>query len=321
VNKYLLIFALIALVAVAGCPQQAASSVGNLQLKITDQAQNITSLDITFSKASVHLAHTDETDKIQAKPPDVTTDGAIVPSEESGWTDILTSPRTVDLVDVKGLLDLLGEDNLPAGKYTQIRLYVSSAEAVIDNNSVTLEVPSGAINFVHPFILSANTTTSLIFDFDADTSIVSTGSGKYLFKPVVRMKTEFADKNKGEAESLKNDQVNAAKRTREQRLAEKNRPSTPQPVEQPTETPTGEFHKINIYAYVYYPTTIFMKAGDSIMWYNMDPANHTVTSNDGLFDSGTLQTGQSFNLTFKEVGTYHYYDSLHKWVIGTLFVE
>ncbi len=38
---------------------------------------------------------------------------------------------------------------------------------------------------------------------------------------------------------------------------------------------------------------------------------HTVTADDGSFDSGTLNGGQSFSYTFEQPGEYPYYCALH----------
>jgi len=43
---------------------------------------------------------------------------------------------------------------------------------------------------VHPFNIESNKTTSLVFDFDADKSVVEAGD-KYILKPVVKVITEF----------------------------------------------------------------------------------------------------------------------------------
>jgi hypothetical protein len=73
-----------------------------------------------------------------------------------------------------------------------------------------MKIPSGSIKFIHPFVIEDNKTTSLIIDFNADSSIVKAGD-KYILKPVVRISTEFESKDKGQAESIKNQQATEAK--------------------------------------------------------------------------------------------------------------
>jgi hypothetical protein len=110
----------------------------------------------------------------------------------AGWVTVVQGPKTVDLVQVKGIKDLLGETTLKAGKYTQIRVYVDSATATIDGQTQTMKIPSGAIKFIHPFTIEENKTTSIIIDFNADKSVVVTGNESFMFKPVVKLITEFS---------------------------------------------------------------------------------------------------------------------------------
>jgi plastocyanin len=49
----------------------------------------------------------------------------------------------------------------------------------------------------------------------------------------------------------------------------------------------------------------------TVTWRNDDSVAHTVTANDGSFDSGTLQPGQSFSHTFTSAGTFSYYCAIH----------
>lgn len=51
--------------------------------------------------------------------------------------------------------------------------------------------------------------------------------------------------------------------------------------------------------------------GDTVVWTNRGNQVHTVKSNTGEFDSGNIQPGQSFQLTFENKGTYYYTCSLH----------
>lgn len=179
--KNILLVGLIAILLIAGCVIPSFGG-GTLQLKITDQG-SISSLVLSISEVKVHTASTTETETEQSDGQETNeTDGG-------GWTTVVGS-KTVDLIQVKGINDLLGETSLAPGKYTQIRLSVSSATAVIDGVSYTLTIPSKSIKFIHPFEIENNKTTSLIIDFNADNSIVQAGD-KYILKPVVRITKEF----------------------------------------------------------------------------------------------------------------------------------
>lgn len=79
---------------------------------------------------------------------------------------------------------------------------------------------------------------------------------------------------------------------------------------------------------IYYdPDALSVEAGTAVKWVNDDEMIHTVTSGtaeggaDGLFDSGTMAAGDSFEHAFTEPGTYDYYCLFHPWMVGTVDVE
>jgi len=51
--------------------------------------------------------------------------------------------------------------------------------------------------------------------------------------------------------------------------------------------------------------------GTTVVWTNQGQHPHTVTANDRAFDSGTLEGGQTFSVTFDEVGGVPYYCQIH----------
>jgi plastocyanin len=54
------------------------------------------------------------------------------------------------------------------------------------------------------------------------------------------------------------------------------------------------------------PDTIEVRVGDVVEWWNADTIAHTVTAENGSFDSGPMEPGTAFSLTFDAVGTYTY---------------
>ncbi|MCG3125474.1 MAG: Plastocyanin [Phycisphaerae bacterium] len=73
---------------------------------------------------------------------------------------------------------------------------------------------------------------------------------------------------------------------------------------------------INGFAFV--PKEVTIKKGGTVHWRNQDPAAHTVTSGNpgdadagATFDSGEIQPGDSFPLTFDSAGEYTYFCELH----------
>ena len=75
------------------------------------------------------------------------------------------------------------------------------------------------------------------------------------------------------------------------------------------------------------PSSLTINVGDTISWSNDDTAAHTVTSgspagvSDGIFDSSIFAAGQTFSVTFDEVGEYPYYCMVHPWMIGNISVN
>ena len=79
------------------------------------------------------------------------------------------------------------------------------------------------------------------------------------------------------------------------------------------------------------PNILTVTVGHTITMTNVDEnAIHTYTSGtvdgfaatpDGIFDSGILRVGNSFDWTPDTAGEYPYYCMLHVWVQGTIIVE
>jgi hypothetical protein len=71
------------------------------------------------------------------------------------------------------------------------------------------------------------------------------------------------------------------------------------------------------------PEEIHVAPGATVMWMNSSPLAHTVTADDGSFDSGNMDAGATFSLTFDAPGIYTYYCAPHKSIgmIGTVVVD
>jgi plastocyanin len=60
---------------------------------------------------------------------------------------------------------------------------------------------------------------------------------------------------------------------------------------------------------------LMVELGDTVTWTNDDPQMpHTVTDVGGTFDSGLLQSTQSFSYTFTNPGVFEYFCTLHPWM-------
>jgi plastocyanin len=65
---------------------------------------------------------------------------------------------------------------------------------------------------------------------------------------------------------------------------------------------------------------IQVKAGQTVTWTNNDPVPHTVTSEDGKWDSGDIASGRNYSRKFEAPGTYDYHGSNHAAMTGTVVV-
>jgi uncharacterized repeat protein (TIGR01451 family) len=71
----------------------------------------------------------------------------------------------------------------------------------------------------------------------------------------------------------------------------------------------------------YAPPSITIHVGDTVIWTNAGSYAHTVTADDGSFDSGQVNAGATFSMTFNTAGTYAYHCSPHPWMKGTVVVQ
>jgi plastocyanin len=77
---------------------------------------------------------------------------------------------------------------------------------------------------------------------------------------------------------------------------------------------------VTIADFTFAPATITIHVGDTITWIDGGPSPHTATANNGNFDTGTLQKGQSGSHTFSQAGTFAYFCRIHPFMHGTVVV-
>jgi len=115
---------------------------------------------------------------------------------DTGWTSLPLNRKGVyNLLDFKNGLDtLLSSSELPAGTVSQIRLVLGTNNSVVVNGvNYPLSTPSsqqsGLKLNLHATLISG-IEYKLWLDFDAGRSIVETGNGNYILKPVIRTYSE-----------------------------------------------------------------------------------------------------------------------------------
>jgi plastocyanin len=80
-------------------------------------------------------------------------------------------------------------------------------------------------------------------------------------------------------------------------------------------------HEVSMAGRVFSPATLEVAVGDTVTWVNEDDTEHTVTANDGAFDSGTLAERATFSFTFDTAGEFAYRCLFHDSMQGTIVVR
>jgi plastocyanin len=73
--------------------------------------------------------------------------------------------------------------------------------------------------------------------------------------------------------------------------------------------------------YLFDPKRIEIAAGTSIEWTNVDGVVHTVNAEDGAWNSGAIQPGESWTARFDEPGRYLFYCGPHPFMKGEVLVR
>jgi plastocyanin len=78
-----------------------------------------------------------------------------------------------------------------------------------------------------------------------------------------------------------------------------------------TRTPPPGATVITIQDFTFSPASVTIKAGQTVFWSNNGPSAHTTTSDTGVWDSGTLSPGSTFQMTFNTPGSYSFHCTIH----------
>jgi len=71
---------------------------------------------------------------------------------------------------------------------------------------------------------------------------------------------------------------------------------------------------------VFSTSSLTIMPGTKITWVNDDNITHTVTADDGSFNSGDMNPGSSFSYTFNMLGIYNYHCVFHAGMTGSVMV-
>jgi plastocyanin len=88
----------------------------------------------------------------------------------------------------------------------------------------------------------------------------------------------------------------------------------------PTPTALEGYGYVTIFDYGYEPSLVTIHVGAIVEWENTGLVDHTVTSDTGVWDSGTLAPSQKYQYQFTEAGIYPYHCTFHVDMAGTILV-
>lgn len=119
---------------------------------------------------------------------------------DSGFIVVSEKTSTFDLLQLQnGIMAVLANAEIPAGRYDMIRIHVVEATVVIDEKtSFPLKVPSGNTDGIKimldsVLVVTENETSEILIDFDLGRSFMAIGNPKskkgitgFIFKPFIR---------------------------------------------------------------------------------------------------------------------------------------
>lgn len=90
---------------------------------------------------------------------------------------------------------------------------------------------------------------------------------------------------------------------------------------QPAQSAGGANQIVIIKQMHFDPSQVSVQAGDTVEWKNEDIFSHSVTADDGSFDSELIAPGHSWQMTFKSAQTIAYHCRPHPNMTATLMVQ
>ena len=165
--KRILFVPLFAIAALfASCQNDSSSTVTRFNVKLTDAPGSYDALYLNIKEVQV-----------------LTSEGRSTLEVNSGPFDVLQYRMGKDT--------LIASEDIASGKLQEIRLVLNPTgnEVVIDGKTFNLSTPSGQSSGIKLKVhddLTSGIEYTMTLDFDAAKSIVKTGNGKYILKPVIR---------------------------------------------------------------------------------------------------------------------------------------
>jgi len=166
--------AVLCLFTILGCSDDETSpSTGTVAIHMTDApaVEGVDAVNLNIIQVSIK-ASGDESDQ--------------------GWEVLRADSMNVDLLNLQnGVFTTLATGRVASGPYEQVRLKLGEGSTVVVNGvTYPITVPSGmqsGLKLVGPFTVPGGSGVDVALDFDASRSIILTGSGTYMLKPVVHV--------------------------------------------------------------------------------------------------------------------------------------
>jgi plastocyanin len=92
------------------------------------------------------------------------------------------------------------------------------------------------------------------------------------------------------------------------------------PVQSEPSPPTETSVAVEIHDHTFDPAQLKVAAGTTVTWTNRDTEAHTVTADNGLFDSGVIEPGKSYSTWLGGAGTVAYHCEKHPDMKGSVVV-
>jgi hypothetical protein len=165
-KKLLIIAALGLSIGLAGCKKNENGGMTKVDVKLTDAPGAYDALFLSIKEVQVFSSGGQTTLEVNSSPFNI-------------------------LKYTMGKDTLIASKDIPSGTLQEVRLVLNTTgnSVVINGQSYPLTTPSGQTSGVKLKVhenLEDGVAYTMLLDFDAATSIVKTGSGSYILKPVIR---------------------------------------------------------------------------------------------------------------------------------------
>lgn len=185
--KSLMLATLITFGLVSCSDDDSSSSNGgsaNLTVRLTDAPGDYDAVWIDVQGIEIHVEGAEDGEELEGD------------DDGDGWITVENVDTGVyDLLELTGgVTQLLADTEVPAGYVSQMRLILGDDNRVmIDGETKTLNTPSAQQSGLKLQLnqeFEAGENYAFLLDFNVDESIVTTGNGGYILKPVIRVNAE-----------------------------------------------------------------------------------------------------------------------------------